>query len=196
MSRRHRIKSRLGSGEVGSRRGARVVGVGATAGAFWAAAMGAGAPEARADLLDAVLDPLMGAAAAAGAGLSDASGPAADAGTVAASLGGLDAVLAGLVQELNATVNGLAQDWITNPIGSAVDSVVNAPSVFLFGRDLIGNGINDFTGANTSLLGSSGMFGNLSDGGFLVGNGGTGVAGIDGGTGGVGGSAGLIGDGG
>jgi hypothetical protein len=56
-------------------------------------------------------------------------------------------------------------------------SVVNAPFVLLFGRDLIGNGIKDFTGTNGSLIGSSGLFGDLGDGGFLTGNGGAGAPG-------------------
>jgi len=108
----------------------------------------------------------------------------AEAGASAGVLGGLDAVLVGLVGDLNTAVSGVVQGWISGPIGQLVDPVINEPSVVLVGRDVIGNGVDDFTGANTSLLGSSGIFGNLGDGGFLAGNGGTGVtgvAGVDGG---------------
>jgi hypothetical protein len=134
-----------------------------------------------------------GAACAAGAATA---GLGADAGAGLDSLGGLESALVALVQDLNTAATGLAQDWITGPIGQTLDPIINAPSVFLVGRDVIGNGIDDFTGTNDSLLGSSGIFGNLSDGGIVAGNGGTGAAGVDGGAGGAGGSAGLIGDGG
>jgi len=172
-----------------------VAGLGAAAGAVAVTALvsGPGTPTACADIVDLILDPLMSATAAASAGVGDVGGAATD------PLGGLDSVLVGLFSDLNTAINGLAQDWITGPIGQALDPIINAPSVLLVGRDVIGNDIDDFTGANTSLLGSSGLFGNLSDGGFVVGDGGTGaagVAGVDGGAGGVGGSAGLIGNGG
>ncbi|WP_163759430.1 hypothetical protein [Mycobacterium botniense] len=179
--------------------------MGASVGAVAAAVLvpGRGAPTARADVVDWIVDPIVeplsAAAMAATTGLGDVGLGGVDAGSAVVLPPGLDAVLVGLVAELNSAVNGLAQGWITGPIGAAVDPVINAPFVFLVGRDLIGNGVDDFTGANTSLLGSSGMFGNLSDGGLLVGDGGTGVpgvAGVDGGDGGVGGSAGLIGEGG
>ncbi|ORA77447.1 hypothetical protein BST29_23355, partial [Mycobacterium malmoense] len=75
-----------------------------------------------------------------------------------------------------------------------MDGPVNAPFVALFGRDVIGNGVNGFTGTNTSLIGQTGWFGNLGDGGFLFGDGGTGAAGTAAHTAGfAGGSAGLIG---
>ncbi|GFG74074.1 hypothetical protein MBOT_14390 [Mycobacterium botniense] len=161
----------------------RGFGVGAAAAGLVVAA-GATAPGARADILDVIIDPIIDPMMSAlSAGMSDLGGAAAalgvgglaDVGSAtsvsADPLGGVDAALVGVVQDLNSVVNGVAQDWITSPIGGPVDKVINAPFVLVFGRDLIGNGINDFTGTNDSLLGSSGLFGNLGDGGFLIGNG-------------------------
>ena len=88
----------------------------------------------------------------------------------------------------------LAQ-WIASPVGFAVDAVINAPFAALFGRDLIGNGVDFFDGSNDSVFGRSGWFGDAGDGGFLFGDGGAGVAGVHS-AGGVGGSAGWYGNGG
>ena len=89
-------------------------------------------------------------------------------------------------------------------------NLVNQPFVVLFGRDLIGNGITAgdpladgtaWDGVNNSLFGSSGAFGSLHDGGFLLGDGGAGTAAHLDANGqlvaaGAGGNAGLIGNGG
>ncbi|GFG72982.1 hypothetical protein [Mycobacterium botniense] len=165
--------------------------MGATVGVLWAGVMApvGGVAVGRADVVDVLVDPIVESVLAAlgVGGLADVGSATSMPADV---LGGLDAALVGVVQDLNNVVNGVAQDWITSPIGGPVDEVINTPFVLLFGRDLIGNGINGFTGTNDSLLGSSGLFGNLSDGGFLIGNGGTGatgVAGVDGVPAGLGG---------
>ncbi|MBS9536243.1 hypothetical protein KIH27_21930, partial [Mycobacterium sp. M1] len=81
------------------------------------------------------------------------------------------------------------EGWLADPSNAALIDQINQPWEQLFGRDLIGNGVDGFTGANTSLLGWMGL-GNLGDGGFLFGDGGTGAAGA------TGGDAGMFGDGG
>ncbi len=76
-----------------------------------------------------------------------------------------------------------------NPLQTLVDDVlgvINAPTNFLLGRPLIGDGTNGTPGT-----GQTG-----GDGGILWGNGGTGASGGLGQTGGRGGNAGLIGNGG
>jgi hypothetical protein len=183
-------------------RSARAAAVGAATGVLAAAALapGLGVQEARADLVDMILDPLLdpvtNAVSVATSGLADVGTASVDVGgSVAADpMAAADSLMAGVVT----AINDVIQAWITSSVGQQIDGIVNAPFVDLFGRDLIGNGVNDFTGANTSLLGGLVNFGNLSDGGFLAGDGGvgaTGTAATDG-VGGVGGSAGLIGDGG
>ncbi|BBZ22286.1 DUF2599 domain-containing protein [Mycolicibacter hiberniae] len=87
------------------------------------------------------------------------------------------------------------QQWLASPFGELSLGLINAPFVALFGRDLIGDGIDGFDGVNTSLLGQWGWFGDAGDGGFLFGDGGAGIAGIDG-VGGAGGDAGFFGNGG
>jgi len=87
------------------------------------------------------------------------------------------------------------QQWIASPFGELSLSALNAPFVTLFGRDLIGDGVDGFDGVNSSIFGQSGWFGDAGDGGFLFGNGGAGIAGVDG-AGGIGGDAGFFGDGG
>ncbi|HEU4360659.1 MAG TPA: DUF2599 domain-containing protein [Mycobacterium sp.] len=96
-----------------------------------------------------------------------------------------------IYQPLHATMAA----WITSPFGELADGVVNAPFIFLFGRDLIGNGIDSFDGTNDSPLGQWGWFGDAGDGGFLFGDGGAGIDGLHG-AGGAGGAAGFIGNGG
>nr|WP_081287665.1 PE domain-containing protein [Mycobacterium asiaticum] len=71
------------------------------------------------------------------------------------------------------------------PLQPVLD-VINAPTNFLLGRPLIGDGVNGVAGT-----GQAG-----GDGGILWGNGGTGGSGGAGQAGGRGGNAGLIGDGG
>ncbi|WP_407688842.1 cellulase family glycosylhydrolase [Mycobacterium sp. HUMS_1102779] len=193
------------------RRGAvRVAGAGAITSVLAVAAMtpGVGMPAARADVLDLIIDPLVNAVGTGVAGALDAG--AVDAGVLTADLGvasadataagaQLNSTLVAVSNQLDVALNAAGQDYITGPVGQTVDPAVNGPTVFLFGRDLIGNGVNGFSGPNDSVFGSSGQFGNLGDGGFLLGNGGAGapgVAGVDHGIGAAGGSAGLIGDGG
>lgn len=84
------------------------------------------------------------------------------------------------------------REWVASPFGEVSLGVINAPFVALFGRDLIGDGIDGFDGANDSLLGQWGWFGDAGDGGFLFGDGGAGIDGI----GGTGGDAGFFGNGG
>src|SRR5690625_7174733 len=69
------------------------------------------------------------------------------------------------------------EDWINDPANTAFLDLLNQPFVELFGRELIGDGLDDFTGTNDSLLGSTGIFGDLGDGGFLFGDGGDGADG-------------------
>jgi len=57
----------------------------------------------------------------------------------------------------------LGQDFITQ--NAQLLDLINSPFVELFGRDLIGNGLDGFTGTNDSLFGSSGLFGDAGDGG-------------------------------
>ncbi|OBI04645.1 hypothetical protein A5715_05215 [Mycolicibacter heraklionensis] len=87
------------------------------------------------------------------------------------------------------------QQWISSPLGELSLELLNAPFATLFGRDLIGNGIDGFDGINASLFGQLGWFGDAGDGGFLFGDGGAGIDGIDG-IGGAGGDAGFFGNGG
>jgi hypothetical protein len=185
-------------------RSARAAAMGAATGALTAAALapGLGVQVAHADLVDMILDPLLDPVTSA---LSVATSGLGDAGTGGVDLGGsvaaaAEPVAAGesLMAGVVSAINDAIEAWITSPVGEEVDSIANVPFVGLFGRDLIGNGVNDFTGPNTSLLGGSGLFGNLGDGGFVAGDGGVGAPGTAAthGVGGVGGSAGLVGDGG
>ncbi|WP_343602245.1 PE family protein [Mycobacterium sp.] len=182
---------------------ARAVSLGATAAVFVTLALTPWAPTARADMLDLLVDPVFDA-------VGSAAVPAADVGDVADGLAAaapaLPDPLAGVGSQIETLfvdlVQAITQGWINNPIGEAVDGVINTPFGYLLGRDLIGNGVeaNAESLVNSSLLGSRFAFlGNMTDGGFLFGNGGDGaggVAGFDGGVGYPGGSAGLIGDGG
>ncbi|MGB3894379.1 MAG: hypothetical protein WA942_09015, partial [Mycolicibacter sinensis] len=95
-------------------------------------------------------------------------------------------------------IHSALQSFLHNAGNQLVIDLINTPWVLMFGRDLIGDGIDGFTGVNNSLFGWLGL-GDLGDGGFLFGDGGTGaagVAGVDGGMGGAGGDAGLFGNGG
>lgn len=165
-------------------------------------------PSAHADILDLIIDPVIGsltsvadvggAAASFGGDLGDVGGAAASAAPSDA-LAGVDSTLVDMVSALNNAVQGATQSYITSPVGEGLYPVINQPTVLLFGRDLIGNAVNGFTGPNDSPLGSSGLFGNLGDGGFVFGDGGNGAAGtagVDDGAGWAGGSAGFVGDGG
>lgn len=98
-------------------------------------------------------------------------------------------------QYIYAPLHAGLQQWIASPFGELSLGLINAPFATLFGRDLIGDGIDGFDGVNTSLFGQWGWFGDAGDGGFLFGDGGAGVVGIDG-IGGAGGDAGFFGNGG
>ncbi|MGF2944350.1 hypothetical protein ACQV26_04080, partial [Mycobacterium sp. Lab-001] len=155
-----------------------------------------------------IVDPVVNAVGNGLTGVLDATGPGAESLTAdlgagiadTASMGAtVNAALFEVSLQLDVALHATSQDYLASSLGQTVDPIVNAPSVYLFGRDLVGDGVNDFSGTNHSLLGSSGLFGNLGDGGFLFGDGGVGAAGVvgvDHGAGSAGGSAGLIGDGG
>jgi hypothetical protein len=192
-------RSHLARSGLARRCHARAVGVGLAAGVFTVSA-----PTAHADILDLLIDPLADAG-------SSAAFPFAEAGNASDALAaavpalsdqfGRGAEPADAVNAVTQGVEAISQAWINNPIGEAVDGLINAPFAVLFGRDLIGNGVevNAESLLNTSLLGKSGSFGNFTDGGFLIGNGGNGAGGVaefEGGVGYPGGSAGLFGDGG
>ncbi|MGB3332886.1 MAG: hypothetical protein WBA79_08750, partial [Mycobacterium sp.] len=119
--------------------------------------------------------------------------------------GAADSSLIDLFEQFDLGVSNFYQDFIYMPLYDLGQSfitqneqlldLINLPFVELFGRDLIGNGVDGFTGVNDSLLGGLGIFGDRGDGGFLFGDGGAGSAGDDG-AGGVGGDAGMFGNGG
>lgn len=97
-----------------------------------------------------------------------------------------------LVEELQAqftqTLRASAGSYVWTEVENAqraVLGVINAPTMTLLGRPLIGDG------ANATVPGGAG-----GDGGILFGNGGAGAAGAVGQAGGAGGSAGLWGNGG
>ncbi|MCV7049211.1 hypothetical protein H7H82_01060 [Mycobacterium heidelbergense] len=142
--------------------------------------------------LSTALEGLHASAAAAfsGGGLSAAA--ANSAGNVQ-----LNNLVYGGFSNVYNTIYTAGQSWIASPTGQQVDGILNAPFLYLFGRDLIGNGVNGFTGPNTTLLGQTGLFGTLQSGGFLFGNGGAGAAGTATNPAGLaGGAAGLFGNGG
>ncbi|MCV7050796.1 hypothetical protein H7H82_09340 [Mycobacterium heidelbergense] len=142
--------------------------------------------------LNTALEGLHASAAAAlsGGGLSTAAANAA--GNVQ-----LNNLVYGGFSNVYNMIYTAGQSWLVSPTGQQVDGILNAPFLYLFGRDLIGNGVNGFTGPNTTLLGQTGLFGNLQNGGFLFGNGGTGAAGTATNPAGLaGGAAGLFGNGG
>ncbi|MCV7078529.1 PE family protein, partial [Mycobacterium szulgai] len=85
------------------------------------------------------------------------------------------------VQTLAASANAYA-----GTEAASVLRLINAPTQTLFGRPLIGNGVN----------GAPGTGANGGPGGLLIGNGGTGGSGAPGKSGGNGGAAGLLGTGG
>ncbi|WP_264892740.1 PE family protein, partial [Mycobacterium kiyosense] len=91
------------------------------------------------------------------------------------------------VQALNSSAGAYAgaEAAAVAPLQTLLD-VINAPTEWLFGRPLIGNGADGAAGT-----GQAG-----GDGGFLWGNGGAGGSGGAGQAGGKGGSAGLLGRGG
>ncbi|MGH3523405.1 MAG: hypothetical protein ACRDU4_11420, partial [Mycobacterium sp.] len=124
-------------------------------GAFLAVGMTplATAPAAHADLFDFDwLDPSVFSGLTEGLALPAASGggPLADLLAEVAPLYHDDFYLpvhAGMEDFLNAAIN--------QPLLAAI----NTPYILLFGRDLIGNGIDGFDQANISLFGTSGLFG-------------------------------------
>ncbi|MGB3663478.1 MAG: hypothetical protein WBA04_11335, partial [Mycolicibacter algericus] len=176
-------------------RGKRLLGT--AAGAFLVAGMVpiAAAPTAHADdLWDLIVDPFVNVF---DGGTGDSADPFAGFGDTNLVFG-LGSAESGPL-DFAQSINDALQAWLASDSGIQLAEMINAPFVYLFGRDLIGNGLDDFTGENTSLLGSTGMFGDLGDGGFLFGNGGAGadgVAGVNGGAGWDGGSAGMFGNGG
>jgi hypothetical protein len=113
-----------------------------------------------------------------------------------AALGGQAATnLNAVIEYLSLSLHGEIEAAITNPADAQLLDAINFPSVALFGRDLIGNGINvgdpipalnfldqssgpladTFTGTNEGLLTPelSALHidvGNLHDGGFLLGD--------------------------
>lgn len=163
------------------------IGAGSAVAAFLAYGM---TPMAHADIADDVLDGIVAAAeasAAPGFGAADIdwSDP----------LGAFDVAVADWYHDVfYLPLHDLVADFIDQ--NEQLLSLINAPFIELFGRSLIGDGIDGFTGANESILGRSGLFGDLGDGGFLFGDGGTGAAGVDGAAGSVGGMAGMFGNGG
>ncbi|MGB3332060.1 MAG: hypothetical protein WBA79_04570, partial [Mycobacterium sp.] len=165
----------------------RVLGAGSAVGAFLAFGLGpiATAPSARADI-DWLVD-FVDASVVSGA----AVGPA------AADMDWTDGF-----NSFYGDVNAGLQDFITDPGNADLLNLINGFGLYeaLFGRLLIGNGIDDFAGTNTSLFGWLPGIGDLGDGGFLFGDGGTGTDAtyIDNllTAAGAGGNAGLIGNGG
>src|ERR1700756_1240580 len=167
----------------------------------------AGAPAAHADILDAVIDPIMQQLADASAAAVDgttastagldflgALDPSAAADLGSLSAGSVDPAAAVASSSMDsaalfnefiyAPLQAVEQAWITSPTGEAFDTQLNS----LFGVDLIGNGANR-VGGGTLAEATGGA------GGLLCGDGGTGAIDADG-VGGAGGDAGMFGDGG
>ncbi|MGV0626572.1 hypothetical protein [Mycolicibacter minnesotensis] len=170
---------------VGNRRGKRVAGSTTVLGAFLTfglAPLSGGVPPAKADSLDVVFDP------AGWAVFADPSVWLPEAGSL--PVDALPALgtdwLGGLYLDLHTQMDALLAD----PANSWWLELVNLPTNWVFGRDLIGHGIDEFALPNTSLLGWTGWFGGFGDGGFLAGDGGLGMSG------GAGGMAGMFGNGG
>ncbi|MGB3475253.1 MAG: hypothetical protein WBA69_10765, partial [Mycobacterium sp.] len=133
----------------------------------------ASAPSARADF-DDLIAPLLDLFGGVGPGDSAAADPW---GWWAAALPESSPALD--------TSNDPLLDWL------------NDASVNLFGRVMIGDGVDFFTGTNDSLFGWLPGIGDLGDGGFLTGDGGIGAAGtVDHLAGYAGGMAGMWGNGG
>lgn len=155
--------------------------------AFFAAGLSpvAATPIARADVEDSLGDLFL-------AHLSAALEPAAQAG---AGGNALDASLTAFIDQLSGSVHDQIEAAITDPANAPLLDAINFPSVALFGRDLIGNGIDvgdpipalgfldqssgpladTFTGTNEGLLtpALSALHidvGNLHDGGLLLGD--------------------------
>ena len=121
-------------------------------------------------------------------------------GTEAAIAGALGpAVANGFQSFVYGPIHTSGQAWISSPFGQAIDPIINAPTVALFGRALIGNGAAG-TGAAPNggaggLLfgdGGTGAAGGVGGSAGFIGNGGAGGAGIGGGAGGRGGTGGLL----
>lgn len=157
----------------------RLAGVGAAAGAVltFGVSPSVATPAAHADVAGVDIDSTVDSVKAAGADVSIVLRP-------------LRAAV-GSVQYSPRATDPLAV--LAGPADEAMYAIMNAPSVMLFGRNMIGDGVDGFAGPNTSLLGWTGLFGDLGDGGFLVGDGGDGVAGVAAVNGGAGGAAGNAG---
>ncbi|MCV7379880.1 PE domain-containing protein [Mycobacterium alsense] len=109
-------------------------------------------------------------------------------------------------------IHATGEAWINSPLGQAVGPIINAPTDFLLGRDLIGNGAAGTAvsptggpggllfgdgGAGYSPTGGAGAVGGAGGAAGWIGNGGVGGAGFAGGAGGTGGIGGwLMGNGG
>ncbi|WP_154677554.1 hypothetical protein [Mycolicibacter icosiumassiliensis] len=216
MSSRNQVRMDGGSSTAARR---RVVGAGSAVAAFLAFGMAplASAPTAQADFgIEDAIDSLIESMTAgldpaalslnssnfdsllAGMGALPGAAPANDWGFENDPLGWLDQFVWQSYAGLYNGVDDLSQLWIQ--YGGPINDLINLPFVALFGRDLIGNGIEGDV-INQSLIGGLApqLFGNLHDGGFLFGDGGAGAAGavdINNGIGGAGGDAGLFGNGG
>src|SRR5690625_4579498 len=153
-----------------SRRRSRVIGAGSAVGAFLAFGLSplAGAP-AHADL-DDLFDIIS----------ADLFGTAADDISFFSGDDTMD-----VFDDLLADVEG----WLDDTSNADLIDQINQPWVELFGRSLIGDGIDGYTGTNDAMLSWMGL-GDLGDGGLLFGDGGTGAAGL------AGGDAGMFGFGG
>ncbi|SRX92582.1 hypothetical protein MSP7336_00808 [Mycobacterium shimoidei] len=193
MPRRGRTRQRRRSTATKAAR--RGVAVGAAAGAFLA--FGVSPPAtADADLFDLIVDPivdLMSGTFTVPDSLLDSS-----AGSPEPLLAA--ALPADSMTDLWTQIHAAGQSFIEDPANAEFLAGINQPFVEWFGRELIGNGLDDFTGSNTSVFGSTGLFGDLGDGGFLFGDGGDGAAAVvsggHGGDGFAGGDGGNGGDGG
>ncbi len=109
-------------------------------------------------------------------------------------------------------IHAVGEAWINSSIGQALDPIINAPTVALLGRALIGNGTPGTAtapnggaggllfgdgGAGYSPTGGINVAGGNGGSAGLIGNGGAGGAGFGGGAGGTGGNGGgLMGNGG
>ncbi|MEO8815213.1 MAG: cellulase family glycosylhydrolase [Mycobacterium sp.] len=188
------------------------MGAATAVGAFLALGMAplTGAPTAQADIGDAWIDPIFDSLSTSTSvvGLSD---PAwLDLSHWVPGAAGTDGVPAGLSatdpavlfnDNIYLPIHQGIENWINDSNNAALLDAINQPFVTLFGRDLIGDGVqigrDNWDGANDSIFGASGVFGDLHDGGLLFGDGGSGSDGSEAGVaGGNGGAAGIFGNGG
>jgi endoglycosylceramidase len=187
----------------------RVLGLGATAGAFFALGLSplVAAPPANADEFDVIVDPIISAlsgldptlgadfgALAASFDPTVAADSAASAATAAASTPDFSDLFNQFVYTPTHTA---LEDWINSNVGQQVDGFINSVS----GSDVIGNGApgteaDPNGGAGGWLFGDGGPGWNSDDAGVAGGNGGDAGFIGDGGIGGDGGTGANGGDGG